>query len=271
MKQMKSKGFMGLEHWKLIALYLLIYDIVTINLSYFIGLWLRFDLQYSKIPSEYLMAFIKFAPFYTAFSIIVFYMMHMYNSLWRFAGFNELTSIMMATVVTGTAHVVGITLFVRRMPIAYYVFGICAQFIFTTGIRFGYRFVNLERAKREKTEKSAHVKHHVMVIGAGAAGMTVLRELHNSRELTSRACCVIDDNPNKWNRFIEGIPIVGGRDTILENAEKYDIDTIMLTMPSASAKDKRDILNICKETHCELKSLPGIYQLAKMVRSFFQR
>lgn len=262
MKQMKSKGFMGLEHWKLIVLYLLIYDIVTINLSYFIGLWLRFDLQYSKIPSEYLMAFIKFAPFYTAFSIIVFYMMHMYNSLWRFAGFNELTSIMMATVVTGTAHVVGITLFVRRMPIAYYVFGICAQFIFTTGIRFGYRFVNLERAKREKTEKSAHVKHHVMVIGAGAAGMTVLRELHNSRELTSRACCVIDDNPNKWNRFIEGTPIVGGRDTILENAEKYDIDTIMLTMPSASAKDKRDILNICKETHCELKSLPGIYQLA---------
>lgn len=262
MKQMKSKGVMGLEHWKLIALYLLIYDIVTINLSYFIGLWLRFDLQYSKIPSEYLMAFIKFAPFYTAFSIIVFYMMHMYNSLWRFAGFNELTSIMMATVVTGTAHVVGITLFVRRMPIAYYVFGICAQFIFTTGIRFGYRFVNLERAKREKTEKSAHVKHHVMVIGAGAAGMTVLRELHNSRELTSRACCVIDDNPNKWNRFIEGTPIVGGRDTILENAEKYDIDTIMLTMPSASAKDKRDILNICKETHCEIKSLPGIYQLA---------
>lgn len=262
MKQMKNKGVMGLEHWKVIALYLLIYDIVTINLSYFIGLWLRFDLQYSKIPSEYLMAFIKFAPFYTAFSIIVFYMMHMYNSLWRFASFNELTSIMMATVVTGTAHVVGITMFVRRMPIAYYVFGICAQFIFTTGIRFGYRFVNLERAKREKAEKSAHVKHHVMVIGAGAAGMTVLRELHNSRELTSRACCVIDDNPNKWNRFIEGTPIVGGRDTILENVEKYDIDTIMLTMPSASAKDKRDILNICKETNCELKSLPGIYQLA---------
>lgn len=262
MKQMKNKGVMGLEHWKVIALYLLIYDIVTINLSYFIGLWLRFDLQYSKIPSEYLMAFIKFAPFYTAFSIIVFYMMHMYNSLWRFASFNELTSIMMATVVTGTAHVVGITLFVRRMPIAYYVFGICAQFIFTTGIRFGYRFVNLERAKREKAEKSAHVKHHVMVIGAGAAGLTVLRELHNSRELTSRACCVIDDNPNKWNRFIEGTPIVGGRDTILENVEKYDIDTIMLTMPSASAKDKRDILNICKETNCELKSLPGIYQLA---------
>lgn len=262
MKQMKNKVVMGLEHWKLIALYLLIYDIVTINFSYFIGLWLRFDLQYSKIPSEYLMAFIKFAPFYTAFSIIVFYMMHMYNSLWRFASFNELTSIMMATVVTGTAHVVGITLFVRRMPIAYYVFGICAQFIFTTGIRFGYRFVNLERARREKTEKSAHVKHHVMVIGAGAAGMTVLRELHNSRELTSRACCVIDDNPNKWNRFIEGTPIVGGRDTILENVEKYDIDTIMLTMPSASAKDKRDILNICKEANCELKSLPGIYQLA---------
>ena len=255
----QKKSLRKIEHWKVIAFYLIVYDIVTINLAYFIGLWLRFDLQYSKIPDEYLLAFIRFAPFYTVFTIIVFCLFHMYNSLWRFASFNELTSIIMATIVTGVFHIAGITLFVRRMPFAYYVFGICAQFIFTTAIRFGYRFINLERAKREKT---IHIKHNVMVVGAGAAGMTILRELHSSKALTSRACCVIDDNPNKWNRLIEGIPIVGGRDAILENVKKYDIDTIMVAMPSASAKEKRDILNICKETHCELKSLPGIYQLA---------
>ena len=259
MKQKEERSRKRIEHWKIIALYLIVYDIVTVNLAYFIGLWLRFDLQYSKIPDEYLVAFLKFVPFYTAFTIIVFGFFHMYNSLWRFASFNELMSIIMATVITGVFHTIGITLFIRRMPFAYYVFGICAQFIFTTAVRFGYRFVNLERAKREKT---IHIKHNVMVIGAGAAGMTILRELHSSRELTSRACCVIDDNPNKWNRLIEGVPIVGGRDTILENVKKYDIDTIMVAMPSATAKEKRDILNICKETHCELKSLPGIYQLA---------
>lgn len=261
-EEKKRKSVKKLEHWKLIAVYLIIYDVIVVNFSYFIGLWLRFDLQYSKIPGEYLSAYLEFAPFYTAFTIIVFWFLHMYNSLWRFASFNELTAIIIATVITGVFHVFGITLFFRRMPFAYYVFGICAQFIFTTAIRFGYRFVNLERTKREKNEKNIHIKHNVMVIGAGAAGMTVLRELSSSKELVSRACCVIDDNPNKWNRMIEGTLIVGGRDSILENVEKYDIDTIMVAMPSASAKDRRDILNICKETHCELKSLPGIYQLA---------
>lgn len=261
-KEEKRKPVKKFEHWKLIAVYLMIYDVIVVNFSYFIGLWLRFDLQYSKIPGEYLSAYLEFVPFYTAFTIIVFWCLHMYNSLWRFASFNELTSIIIATIITGVFHVFGITLFFRRMPFAYYVFGIGAQFIFTSAIRFGYRFVNLERAKREKTEKNVHIKHNVMVIGAGAAGMTVLRELRSSKELASRACCVIDDNSNKWNRMIEGTPIVGGRDSILENVEKYDIDTIMLAMPSTSAKDRRDILNICKETHCELKSLPGIYQLA---------
>ena len=261
-KEKMRKPVKRFEHWKLIAVYLIIYDIIVVNFSYFIGLWLRFDLQYSKIPGEYLSAYLDFAPFYTVFTIIVFCFLHMYNSLWRFASFNELTSIIIATIITGIFHVLGITLFFQRMPFAYYVFGICAQFIFTTAIRFGYRFINLERTKREKTEKNTYIKHNVMVIGAGAAGMTVLRELHSSKELTSRACCVIDDNSNKWNRMIEGTPIVGGRDSILENVKKYDIDTIMVALPSASAKDRRDILNICKETHCELKSLPGIYQLA---------
>ena len=133
------------------------------------------------------------------------------------------------------------------------------QFGLTTMVRFGYRFINLERTRKAK---SAHIKHNVMVIGAGAAGMTVLRELRSSRELDSLACCIIDDNPNKWNRLMEGVPIVGGRDSILQAVEQYDIDMIMFAIPSASPQEKRDILNICKETHCELKSLPGIYQMA---------
>lgn len=248
-----------MEHWKAISIYLVVYDVVAINFAFFFGLWLRFDLQFSKIPQEYFSAFLKFAPVYTVFTILVFVFLHLYNSLWRFASFNELTRIIEATVITGIFHIIGITVFVLRMPLSYYIIGICMQFGLTTVVRFGYRFINLERTRREK---NAHIKHNVMIIGAGAAGMAVLRELRSSMELNSKACCVIDDNSNKWNRLIEGVPIVGGRDSILQAAEQYDIDMIMFAIPSASAQEKRDILNICKETHCELKSLPGIYQMA---------
>ena len=248
-----------MEHWKAISIYLVVYDVIAINFAFFFGLWLRFDLQFSKIPREYFSAFLKFAPFYTVFTILVFAFWHLYNSLWRFASFNELTRIIEATVITGTFHIIGITVFVLRMPLSYYIIGICMQFGLTTVVRFGYRFINLERTRREK---NAHIKHNVMIIGAGAAGMAVLRELRSSMELNSKACCVIDDNSNKWNRLIEGVPIVGGRDSIMQAAKQYDIDMIMFAIPSASAQEKRDILNICKETHCELKSLPGIYQMA---------
>lgn len=248
-----------MEHWKAISIYLVVYDVIAINFAFFFGLWLRFDLQFSKIPREYFSAFLKFAPFYTVFTILVFAFRHLYNSLWRFASFNELTRIIEATVITGTFHIIGITVFVLRMPLSYYIIGICMQFGLTTVVRFGYRFINLERTRREK---NAHIKHNVMIIGAGAAGMTVLRELRSSMELNAKACCVIDDNSNKWNRLIEGVPIVGGRDSIMQAAKQYDIDMIMFAIPSASAQEKRDILNICKETHCELKSLPGIYQMA---------
>lgn len=260
MKKSKNTNPLNkMEHWKAISIYLLVYDVIAINFAFFFGLWLRFDLQFSKIPQEYFKAFLEFAPVYTVFTVAVFAFFHLYNSLWRFASFNELTRLIEATLVTGIFHVVAITIFVKRMPLSYYIIGICMQFGLTTMVRFGYRFINLERTRKAK---SAHIKHNVMVIGAGAAGMTVLRELRSSRELDSLACCIIDDNPNKWNRLMEGVPIVGGRDSILQAVEQYDIDMIMFAIPSASPQEKRDILNICKETHCELKSLPGIYQMA---------
>ena len=101
-----------------------------------------------------------------------------------------------------------------------------------------------------------------MVIGAGAAGQAILREMRNSEQISGQACCVIDDNPNKWGRYMEGVQIVGGRDDILSAVEKYDIDEIYFAIPTASPQIRRDILNICKETKCELKRLPGMYQLA---------
>lgn len=248
-----------IQHWKVIAFYLVVYDIIAVNFSYFLGLWLRFDLQYSNIPREYLSAFLKFAPVYTVAVVIVFYILRLYNSLWRFASFNELNRIFAASVITTVIQIVGITALFVRMPFSYYVVGAATQFALITVVRFAYRFINMERARREQ---SARPRHNVMVIGAGAAGQTILREFQNSKEVSGKACCVIDDNPNKWNRYMDGVPVVGGRDSIMEMAKKYKIDEIFFAIPTASIEDKRDILNICKETGCDMKTLPGLYQLA---------
>lgn len=258
MDKTRSTGRIKIRHWKIIAVYLLIYDVLVINASWFFGLLLRFDLRYSSIPPEYLNAYLKFAPFYTLFTVIVFYIFRLYNSLWRFASFSELNRILGATGVTTLFHVIGITVFLHRMPVSYYVVGAAAQFCLVTAIRFSYRFVILEKARRDKNLKSVH---NAMIIGAGAAGLVILKELKVSNDANARPLCVIDDNPNKWGRVMDGIPIVGGRDSILESVKKYNIDQILFAIPSATAEQKRDILNICKEAGCELLTLPGIYQM----------
>lgn len=247
------------EHWKLISLYLVIYDIFAVNVSYLAALFFRFDMHISSIPPEYLNAFIKFAPIYTIFSLFVFHVLSLYNSLWQFASFDELNRIIISSIFTTLFQAAFMTILMIRMPISYYVFGALLQFAMIVGIRFSYRYINLERNRRYNNQAAVH---NVMIIGAGSAGKTILREMRNSQGMSGKACCVIDDNPNKWDRTMEGVPIVGGRDAILSAVKKYSIDQIMFAIPSASVEDKRDILNICKETKCELKSLPGIYQLA---------
>lgn len=258
MDKTRSTGRIKIRHWKIIAVYLLIYDVLVINASWFFGLLLRFDLRYSSIQPEYLNAYLKFAPFYTLFTVIVFYIFRLYNSIWRFASFSELNRILGATGVTTLFHVIGITAFLHRMPVSYYVVGAVTQFCLVTAIRFSYRFVILEKARRDKNLKSVH---NAMIIGAGAAGLVILKELKVSNDANARPLCVIDDNPNKWGRVMDGIPIVGGRDSILESVKKYNIDQILFVIPSATAEEKRDILNICKEAGCELLTLPGIYQM----------
>ena len=246
-------------HWQNVAVLLVLYDLVTANLSYAIALWLRYDCKFSGIYRPYLSAWGKFTPIYAVFCLIIFWKTKLYKSIWRFASYTELLYVIQASVITGIFHTAAITLLFQRMPISYYIIGTIMQFIFMVGIRFSYRLVLLLRSEN----KNAKTRGNVMIIGAGNAGQVISRDVRRSREISDQVCCFIDDDPNKWGRYIDGIPIVGGRDYILESVEKYQIDKIYLAIPSATAEQRRDILEICKETDCELKKLPGMYQFMR--------
>ena len=250
----------GFKNWKVKAIYLAIYDLFSVNFAYFLALWLRFDCMYSSIPANYLYAWKAFAPVYSIITISVFWFLSLYKSIWKFASYTELSRVMIASVIINVVHVIGMTCLIQRMPVSYYIFGTIIQFFMTLGIRFFYRFIVLERNLRSKREKDLTATR-AMLIGAGNAGQMILRSLLNSDRDNIKVCCIIDDDPNKWDRYLDGIPIVGGRNVIMSSVEKYRIERIFIAIPSAGEENKKEILNICKETGCVLKNLPAMYYL----------
>lgn len=240
------------------SILLAVYDIMAVNVSYFLALLFRFDGFFSQIPDYYVRAYVKFIPIYTILCLVIFYASKMYQSVWQYASFNELAHTCIGSTVASLLHILLITVIYYRMPISYYLWGSCFQMILLVAARFSYRFLLLEIRRVRSSDGS----HNVMVIGAGGAGQTIIRSIVRNRLSGDKVVCIIDDNPNKWNRYIDGIPIVGGRDDIMYFVEKYDIDKIYIAIPSASKENKRDILNICSETNCVLKNLPDFYQYA---------
>ena len=246
-----------LRHWQQVSLYLLAYDIVAVSLSYFLALMMRFDFAFSHIPYIYMHPWRMFAPFYAIICVIVFWRLKLYRSIWRFASFTELQRITIATIITCILHAFLITTIFGRMPLSYYLGGPLIQFLLVTAIRFSYRFILLLRATRSQNTNS-----RVMLVGAGSAGQMLLRDVRRTKSMQERIVCIIDDNDNKWGREIDGIPVVGGRDDIPEAAKDFNVDKIYVAMPSANAKERKSILDVCRQTDCEIMNLPGMYQLA---------
>ena len=255
----KTKRWIGhIEHWQIIAVFLAIYDFMAVCAAYFLSLFIRFDGVYSAIPEQFLNPYLHFILPCAAGSIVIFILFRMYSGMWRYASFSELVRTFCGSLTSSILHTILITVLIARMPLSYYIVGAGLQGLFLITIRFSYRFVQILKARHEPVEDGAK---RVMLIGAGNAGQMILRDMGRAGEVKDKVVCIIDDNPNKWNRYLNGIPIVGGRDEILAAAEKYQVDEIFLAIPSASVQQKRDILNICNETGCKLRQLPGIYQL----------
>ncbi len=254
----KTRAFY-VEHWQVIAILLMLYDLITIAFSYFFGLWLRFDFRFTTIPVQYLSVYYKFIIPYAIMCIFIYAFFKLYRSIWRFASYSELINTILATTICGVLNLIITRIFGARMPWSFHVYGYIMQLIFAAAVRFSYRMILMLKRQQMNNKNS----NRVMLIGAGDAGMTILRDINKNIESNSKVVCIIDDNTNKYGRYIEGVPVVGGRDDILKNVEKYNINEICFAIPSASNQQKRDILNICRETDCEIKVLPGIQQLVK--------
>lgn len=246
-----------IEHWQVVRLLLMVYDFVAVIVSFGIALWLRFDCKVTSVEPQYLTTYTKTIIIYALFCLVVFWFLRLYKSIWRFASYSELLRVILATVVTGVIYTGSLLVFNLHMPISYYVIGITVQFITTLGIRFFYRFVLLLRGRTNNEVQ----KKNVMIIGAGSAGQMLFRDIKHAKETNETVACFIDDNPNKWDRYIDDVPVFGSRDHILEAVDKFNIEKIYVAVPSANPQDKRDILRVCNETSCELMNLPGMYQL----------
>ena len=247
---------MDTEWWRR-ALIFIILDILSMNLSYGIALWVRYDFHYSTIPREYLFHWIEYMPVHTICTLAVFTVAKLYHSLWKYASVSELLRIIAAQVVSSLLCIGGNMLMGFRMPVTYYVVGGLLQALLIAVSRFSYRMLRYIKGMSKPPKQGKAV----MVIGGGDAGRILIREIIASRHLQDHVKCVIDDDRRKIGRYIEGIPICGNREQILQFVEQFSIEKIIVAMPTAKPEERRDILQICQETGCEVQVLPGVYQL----------
>lgn len=240
---------------------LIIYDIISVVGASYLALLMRYSFDMSEIPAHFLEPINRFLPVNILITLLVLYLFRMYHSLWAFAGETELQNLVISSVISAVCYSVGIQFFKaegqQAVPSSYYFLYVFLLISFIFVSRFSYRFFRGLKHKQQNKNNSISV----MVIGAGEAANLIIKEIVNSNFSTMVIRCIIDDDKGKWGRFIQGIKVVGGRDKIIECADIYGIDEIIVAMPSISRSELSAILDICKETSCKLRSLPGMYQL----------
>ncbi len=257
-----------IENGKLSLLYrvlLVVWDIICINVCSFLALLMRYDLNLSRflksgITADYPIGYVgtlqETMVFNTVMTLIIFFLFHLYNSLWRYAGINEVINIALASGISGIIHFLTIFGTYRKMPRSYFIFYVLLLFVATLVVRFSYRIVRM-------LYKSGHHglgMRTTLIIGGGEACNIVIRELKMSDNLDSHICGIIDDDKRKHGTYIQGIKVLGGRDMIVPVAEEQGVNEIIVAMPSAPKKEISAILEICQQTQAELKIMPGVYQ-----------
>ena len=233
-------------------------DIATMIMNSYLALILRHEGHYSWIDDKYINSIQSYMIINIVTTLIIFIILNLYNNVWSFIGVHEELMIVAACTLSTAFQGLGMEVFMLEVPRSYYVFYLFLMVTTTTITRFSYRMLATVKhgLKRNRGEIV-----NTLVIGAGEAGSVIVQEIKSSKYLNRNVVGIIDDNPSKKGKYLHGIKILGNRNDIKRLAEKYDVQEIILAIPSASAKDTRDILKICNETECKLKVLPGMYQL----------
>ena len=242
--------------------FLILLDILIVNFVSYFALLTRFDFNIARVPARYSEALMNNMFWYTIVAIAIFWVFRLYHSLWKYASIEELTNIVYSCVLIEVIHYGGMHLFVKVkdslavMPRSFWPLELLLLLLFMSGTRFCYRTLRMLNQRRQTSSEK-----RIMVVGAGEAANIIIREIITSRYLDGKVVCVIDDNKRKIGSFIQGIRIVGNRYDIVAMAERYQITDIVIAIPTLSAKDRKQIVALCKETKCNLKILPGMYQI----------
>ncbi len=244
-------------------LFLICYDIAAVGLTCIIALSARFDFRWSMVPENYASVLVRSILISEVVTIVVFSALHLYSSLWSYASTTELLYVIAACIIDSIVNMICILAFYQKgeshpLPRGYYLLYGMFLLAFTL---FGRYFYRLVRIARGRIFIDRNQRKRVLIIGAGEAGSALIKEITNSREVSMQIVGIVDDDTSKKGTFIHGVRILGGRDSIQEVCEELAVQEIMIALPSASAQEIKGIVEICKETGCELKRLPGMYQI----------
>ncbi len=256
---MKQKqNFLKIPVNRIFALILL--DVMSVLIASFMALYIRFDFSFKKMDPLFFERMEHILIPNVLLMLLFYTIWKLYKSVWRYASANELINIVLATACTTVVQIILCRVSGNRMPRSYPILFWFLLTIMNCCIRFGYRILRLINSKRTSlTGRNTSI--NVMIIGAGAAGNMILKEIESSSYLNLRAKCVIDDQPGCHGKLLRGVPIVGGRDKILDAVSQYGIDEIIYAIPSSGMQTRKEILSICKESGCRMRTLPGMYQL----------
>ena len=238
--------------------FLFLTDTFLLNACVYLSLIMRFDVGIVSIEPQYISNYVENVLPYTIMSLLIFWLFRLYHSLWQYASIAEVYRIAEACIIVELVHFLSNKIMGNMLPRSCYFNAAIYLIIAICASRFMYRMIRTVLNKYRNIKTS----NNVMIIGAGEATNVIMREIQNSSYLAnSNIACIIDDDRHKVGKYIRGVKVIGTRDKIKEAAKLYDIDEIIFAIPSASNEVKRDILNICKETDCTLKILPGVYQM----------
>ena len=241
-------------------LLIMLLDVLSTMGSFFLGLWFRYDFAFQDIRVDHINGYLTAIGPWCAITIFVFLCFRLYSSIWAFVSTSEVFRLVGAY---GVLAVLGLSIFHfdgNIMPRSSMVMGLLINFVCSVSIRFSYRMWRTAQKKFSHITHASGVKN-VMLIGAGDAGRALALEFSNSDFIRDHLACVIDDNPVKLNKRLCGAPIVGNRYDIPDVVKQYKISKIIFAIPSCSAKVRKEILDICTTTGCEVQLLPGIFQM----------